>query len=305
MLQVGDENLIHWRAVGNPFGKLALVLHGGPGSGCGAWWEKLFDLKRYRVVLMDQRGCGRSEPDARRPDTDLSVNTTHHLISDIEALREALGIERWLLVGGSWGATLALAYATTWPERIGALVLFSVTTTTRSEVEWATRGIGRFLPAEWDRFAAGVPEAERGGDLAGAYARLLSDPSPTVRERAARDWCSWDDAQMRVGTDRSPDPRFDDPRFRLRFARLVTHYWSNAAWLPDGWALERIDTVSETPAVLVHGRLDLGSPLEVPWELTRAWPSASLVTVEGEGHGAGPGMTEAVALAISDFATDE
>lgn len=302
MLAVDGGNRVHWEVAGDPGGVPVVVLHGGPGSGCGPWWRRLFDPRRHRVVLMDQRGCGRSVPDAGGPDTDLSVNTTHHLLADIELLRERLEIDRWLVVGGSWGATLALAYSTTHPECVSGLVLFSVTTTTRREVDWVTRGIGRLLPAEWERFRAGVPEVERDGDLATAYARLLSDPDPVVRERAARDWCAWDDAQMRAGTARPPDPRFEDPGFRLRFARLVTHYWSHAAWLPDGWALDRIDAISEIPAVMVHGRLDLGSPLEVPWELTRAWPASRLVVIEGEGHGAGADTTAAVVEAIGDLA---
>jgi proline iminopeptidase len=292
-----DGQSVRWEVVGNPAGRAALVLHGGPGSGCDPGWLQLFDLARFRVVLMDQRGCGRSLPDAGEVTTDLSVNTTAHLISDAELLRHHLGLDRWMVVGGSWGATLALAYATSHPENVSALALFAVTTTSRREVEWATHGIGRLLPAEWERFCEGAQAAD-GGGLVAAYARLLADPDPVVRERAARKWCEWDDAQMRAGTARPPDPRFEDATFRLRFARLVTHYWSHAAWLPDGWALDRIDAVAGIPGVMVHGRLDLGAPLEVPWKLAKAWPSGRLVVVEGEGHG-GSEIAREVASAIN------
>jgi proline iminopeptidase len=243
-------------------------------------------------------------PNAGQPDTDLATNTTAHLLSDIERLREHLGIERWLLLGGSWGSTLALAYATAHPDRVTGLVLFSVTTTTAREVAWATRGVGRFLPAERERFRDGAPEADREGDLSAAYARLLADEDPSVRARAAREWCRWDDAQMRAGTDRPPDPRFEDPAFRLCFARLVTHYWSHAAWLPEDWALERIDSVAHLPAVLIHGRLDLGAPPEVALRLAEAWPAARLCVLDDAGHGGGGAMSEAVRSATDRFLSE-
>jgi proline iminopeptidase len=301
LLDVADGNRVYWEATGNPAGRPALVLHGGPGSGCGRWWSELFDQGEYRVVLMDQRGCGRSLPNAGHPDTDLSTNTTAHLLSDIERLREYLGIEGWLLLGGSWGSTLALAYATAHPDRVTGLVLFSVTTTTAREVAWATRGIGRFLPAEWERFRGVVPDAERDGDLSAAYGRLLSHEDPSIRARAAREWCRWDDAQMRAGSARPPDPRFEDPAFRLCFARLVTHYWSHAAWLPEDWALERIDSVTHLPAVMIHGRRDLGAPPEVAWRLAEAWPAARLRILDDVGHGGGSAMTDAVRSATEEF----
>ena len=207
MLEVGDGHAIRWEACGAPAGRPAVVLHGGPGSGCAPWWRQLFDPCAYRVVLFDQRGCGGSVPNAGEPQADLSANTTAHLLADIELLRELLAIERWLVVGGSWGSTLALAYAERHPERVSALVLFSVATTTRADVEWATRGVGRYFPEEWARFREGVPAADRDGDLAAAYHRLLMDPDPAVHERAARDWCGWEEALAG-----GPDGRFGDPR---------------------------------------------------------------------------------------------
>ena len=226
------------RCRADPDGRAAVALHGGPGSGCAPWWRELFDPAAYRIVLFDQRGAGGSVPDAADPATDLSVNTTHHLIADLERLRAHLGIERWLVLGGSWGSTLALAYAQRHPERVTELVLFSVATTTRREVAWLTRGVGSRFPRAWARFAAGVPDEP---DLATAYARALADPER--REQAARDWCAWEDAH--VGGPH--DPRYDDPRFRLRFARLVTHYWSHAAWLGETELLDGMPRLAGDP----------------------------------------------------------
>jgi proline iminopeptidase len=303
MLEVGDGQRIAWEVSGNPEGKPAVVLHGGPGSGRTPGARRLFDPDAYRVVLFDQRGCGRSLPDAGEVTTDLSVNTTSHLLDDIERLRRHLGVERWLVRGGSWGSTLALAYAERHPERVTEVILTAVATTRRHEVEWITRRVGRLFPEQWARFRDGVPAAERDGDLAAAYARLLADPDPAVRERAARDWCRWEDTHVSVRPDHRPDPRYDDPRFRMTFARLVTHYWRHAAFLEDGALLANIGRLAGIPAVLVHGRLDVSSPLDVPWELARAWPGAELVVVEEAGHLAGdPGMAEATVAATDRFA---
>jgi proline iminopeptidase len=229
MLEVGGGNRIYWEIVGDPGGKPAVVLHGGPGSGCTPWWRRLFDPAAYRVVLFDQRGCGRSRPSAGELTTDLSTNTTQHLILDIEQLRRHLRVDRWLVLGGSWGSTLGLAYAEAHPDRVSEIVLFSVVTTTRREVEWVARGVGRLFPAEWARFRDGVPAEERDGSLVDAYARLLSHPDPSVREQAARDWCDWEQAHVRTRADHPRDPRYDDAAFRMCFARLVTHYWRHAA----------------------------------------------------------------------------
>jgi proline iminopeptidase len=292
MLAVGDGQRIRWEVSGNPDGRPAVALHGGPGSGCAPWWRELFDPAAHRIVLFDQRGAGGSLPDAADPATDLSVITTHHLIADLERLRAHLGIERWLVVGGSWGSTLALAYAQRHPERVTELVLFSVGTTTRREVAWLTRGVGSRFPRAWARFAAGVPDEP---DLAAAYARALADPER--REQAARDWCAWEDAH--VGGPH--DPRYDDPRFRLRFARLVTHFWSHAAWLGETELLDGMPLLASIPGVLIHGRRDISSPLDVPAALARAWPGAELVVIEDEGHGAGARTSAAIVAATDRF----
>ena len=302
LLDVGDGHQVYWEVCGRPSGKPAVVLHGGPGSGCTPWWRRLFDPEAYRVVLLDQRGCGRSLPDAGLPTSSLAATTTHHLVADLERLRRHLGIERWLVLGGSWGSTLALAYGQRHPDRVTEMVLFSVATTTRREVEWVTRHSGRFFPAQWERFRHGVPAAERDGDLVEAYSRLLHDPDPAVRARAARDWCAWEDAHVRTRPGQPPDPRYDDPAFRARFARLVTHVWRHGAWLGEDELLRGVERVRHVPAVLIHGRLDVSSPLDVPWALAAAWPAGELVVVEDEGHTGGPGMAGAVVASTDRFA---
>jgi proline iminopeptidase len=303
MLDVGDGNLVYWEVCGDPAGKPAVMLHGGPGSGCVAGWRRYFNPAAYRVVLFDQRGCGRSTPHASDPAVDLATNTTEHLIADIERLRERLQIERWLVVGGSWGSTLALAYAQRLPERVSEMVLFSVVTTSHVEVRWVTRDVGRYFPEEWTRFREHVPAAERDGDLVAAYYRLLRDPDPTMREKAARAWCRWEDAHVAVRSEHRPDPRYEDPRFRMALARLVTHYWHHAAFLENGALLRDAGRLSGIPGVLIHGRLDLSSPLDVPWRLSQAWPGSQLVVIDDAGHGTGqPGMREAVIGAIDHLA---
>jgi proline iminopeptidase len=287
LLEVGDGHRLYWEQSGNPEGLPVVVLHGGPGSGSGMFRRQYFDPEVFRIVQFDQRNSGRSTPSARDPEVDLAANTTAHLVSDIEALRRHLGVDRWMVVGVSWGTTLALAYAQRHPERVTGLVLGAVVTTSRREVDWITRDMGRVFPREWARFVAGVPEEDRDGCLAAAYSRLLHDPDPAVRERAARDWCDWEDTHVGTIPGYQHDERYDDAGFRLMFARLVTHYWSHAAFLDDGVLLRGVDRLAGLPAVLVHGRLDVSSPLDIPWQLAAAWPSAELVVVDDAGHGGG------------------
>jgi proline iminopeptidase len=301
-LEVGDGQRVYWESCGNPAGKPAVVLHGGPGSGCTPWWRRLFDPAAYRVVLFDQRGCGRSTPLCDDPAVDLATNTTHHLLADIGRLREHLGIERWLVLGGSWGSTLGLAYAEAHPHRVSELVLFSVVTTTAQEVEWVTRDMGRVFPEQWSRFLAAVPPAERGASLADAYAGLLTDPDPAVRANAARAWCDWEDTHVSLVPGHRPNPRYDDPTFRMVFARLVTHYWRNAAWLENGSLLRQADRLAGIPGLMVNGRLDVSGPPDIAWQLAQAWPDAELVLLDAAGHGTGPGLEDTLVAATDRFA---
>ncbi|NGN65610.1 prolyl aminopeptidase [Streptomyces sp. A7024] len=304
MLDVGDGHRVYWETCGNPKGKPALVLHGGPGSGATPFWRRLFDPAAYRVVLFDQRGCGRSTPDAADFATSLEANTTWHLIADIEQLRRHLGIGQWLVVGGSWGATLGFAYAEEHPRSVSELVLFSVTNSRHREVEWLTRDMGRIFPEEWARFRDTVPPAERDGNLAAAYARMLADLDPQVREKAALEWCRWEDTHVATDPGHEPDPRYADPVCRMRIARLVTHYWANAAFLEDDALLRDAAKLAGIPGALIHGRIDISSPLDTAWRMAQAWPDAELTVIEREGHGAGGGETaSAVVAAIDRFAT--
>lgn len=286
LLDVGDGHRIHWEVAGS--GKPVVCLHGGPGSGSAPWWRDLFDAAAYRIVQFDQRGCGRSEPLG-----ELRANTTWHLVDDIEALRRHLGIERWQVIGGSWGSVLALAYAQTHPERVTELVLFALGDPSARAVEWLTVDMGRVYPAEWRRFMALVPEGERPVD---AYSRLLDDPDPEVRDRAAREWCAWEDAH--VGAP--PSPRYEDPAFRLNFARLVTHYWRHDAWLEEDQLLRGADRLAGIPGVMIHGRRDISSPLEFPWLLSQQW--GELVVVD-EGHLGGSEMGAAIRAATDRFSS--
>lgn len=234
MLDVGDGNHVYWEVCGNPRGKPAVVLHGGPGTGSNPFFRRYFDPAAYRIVLLDQRGCGRSMPHASAYDTDMSVNTTAHIIADLELLRAHLGIERWLVWGVSWGSVLGLRYAQTHPGAVSELVLTAVATGASREVALMTRGLGQFFPEAFERFLAELPEDEdkREGNLAAAYNRLIESPDPEVRARAARAWTDWETA-MAPAPPRSI-PRYEDPVFRMGFVRTVTHYWGNDHFLGEG-----------------------------------------------------------------------
>jgi proline iminopeptidase len=303
LLDVGAGHRVYWETCGSANGKPAVVLHGGPGSGCSFGMRRMFDPSAYRIVLFDQRNCGRSTPHASEADVDLATNTTPALIEDCERIREHLGIDRWLVWGGSWGTTLGLAYAQRHPDRVTEMVLVSVVTTTRREVEWVTRDMGRVFPQEWARFRDGVPEEDRDGDLSLAYSCLLESSDPEVRHEAAKAWCAWEDTHVATYPGHKPDPRYDDPRFRLCFARLVTQYWSNAAFLDDGQLLRDAHRLAGIPAVLINGRLDISGPSDIAFQLALAWPDAELVIVEGAGHGGGHvEMNEANLAATQRFA---
>jgi proline iminopeptidase len=302
LLAVGDGHTVYWECCGNPEGKPAVYLHGGPGSGFTRRERGFFDPSAYRVLLFDQRGSGRSRPLASEPRADLSTNTTRHLIEDIEALREHVGVERWTVLGLSWGSSLGLAYAQAHPARVEGLVLAAVTTTSRREVEWITGDVGRIFPQEWERFAAAVPPRLRHLPLVDAYATMLFDADPAVRDDAARDWCAWEDAHVSLAPGHRPNPRYDDGAFRLRFARLVTHYWRHAAFLEEDQLLRDASLLDGIPGVLVHGRYDVSGPLETPWRLSRRWATSELRVIADAGHGGGDTFDAAIIDALGRLA---
>lgn len=297
-LDMGDGQRVYWETCGNPDGRPALVLHGGPGSGCGPGLRRFFDPAAYRVVLFDQRGCGRSAPPAGDPATTLATNTTEHQLADIERLREHLGIERWLLFGGSWGCVLGLAYAERHPRRVTAIVMMGIATGRQAEVDLLTRGVRILFPDAWAAFTAPLTDEERAGDLPTAYARRLASPDPAVREAAARGWCAWEDAIAPP----PPDERYLDPDFRMGFARLVTHYWSNGHFLAPDQILRDAGRLAGIPGVLVQGALDLNNLVGTPWLLREAWPDAQLQLIdEGSHETRSGGMVEALIRATDRF----
>lgn len=303
MLDGGDGNLVYWESCGNPAGKPALFVHGGPGTGCTEKMRRTFDPERYRAVLFDQRGCGRSTPHASDPAADMSLNTTEHLLADMERLRAHLGIERWLLRGGSWGSTLMLAYAERHPERVSEIVISAVTMGRRHEIDWLYGGAARFFPEQWEQFRAAVPEADRDGDMPTAYARLMEDPDPEVRVRAATAWCAWEDALVALEPGGKPNSYSDRPPLALlAFVRICAHYAAHGAWLDDGALLRDAGRLVGIPGVLIHGRLDLSCPLDTAWDLARAWPDARLIVLDDSGHQATASYREHVLAALDAFA---
>ncbi len=293
LLPVSDGHSIYWEEWGSPSGVPALYLHGGPGGGLGkSGYRTRFDLSRARVIGFDQRGCGRSTPHASDVTVSLAANTTPHLIRDIEALREARGVDRWIINGVSWGSTLALAYAQAHPERVIGIVLLAVTTTSRREVDWISEGVGAVFPEAWDRLAAHAESAgigyERGrGRIVEAYAELLDSPSAHVRDAASHAWALWEDTHVSIGEGGfQRNPRWDDDAFRIAFARLVTHYWANDAFL-DPPIHDLMDRLRGIPGTLIHGRRDISGPAITAWQLHQSWPGSTLVIDEGEGHGGG------------------
>lgn len=307
MLDVGDGQLVYWEVCGNPRGKPALVVHGGPGSGCTPGARTLFDPERYRTVLFDQRGCGRSTPHVADPAAaDMRHNTTRHLIADMERLREHLGIDRWLLFGGSWGSTLILAYAQEHPERVSEIVISGVTTTRRVEIDWLYGGVSRFFPAAYERFLAGVPEAARDGgprEVIAAYARLTDDPDPEVRARATAEWCAWEDAVLSMEPNGSATPYADRPSAgRLALVRIASHYFAQGAWLEEGALLRGAHRLAGIPGVLIHGRHDVSGPVDTAWHLAKAWPDARLLVVDDAGHKGSETVTSEIVNALNAFA---
>jgi proline iminopeptidase len=292
-----DGARLYWEESGDPDGQAAIYLHGGPGSGLGAGgYRRRFDPSKYRIVGMDQRGCGRSTPLAVDDLSSLDGNTTQTLIADLEALREHLGIDSWVLHGVSWGCTLAMAYALAHPSRVKGLVLVAVTTGAREEIDWITDGVGAIFPEAWSQFSSVARDGERPID---AYARLLRDTDAAVRADAARAWEAWESTHVSLDPNWVAGPVFENGRDRQNFATLVTHYWANDCFLPGAARIrDRVAELDGIPAALIHGRRDVSGPAITPWSLHQSWPSSELIIVEDEGHG-GPKEMECAAAALS------
>ena len=303
MLDAGDGNYVYWETCGNSRGKPALVVHGGPGSGCTPWHRRLFDSSEYRVVLFDQRNCGRSHPHASKPETHLARNQTANLTADMERLRERLNIERWLVMGGSWGSTLALVYAETYPHRVTEIILWGITTGRHKEADWWFRGgAAPLFPEQWERLRAGAPLASSDAEVPQAYSDLLHDRDPATRYHAALEWCRWESATLSWPPSHQLSARFTDQDFRMAFARIVTHYVRHNAWLTDGIVLRDAERLSAIPGVLISGRFDLQAPIGWAWDLRRAWPNTDLVIVDGAEHEASSSITQQLVRATDQFA---
>ncbi|NKY88283.1 prolyl aminopeptidase [Nocardia veterana] len=302
MLDVGDGQHIYWEESGNPEGKPVVFLHGGPGGGTGPTHRQFFDPAAYRIVLFDQRGCGRSTPHVA-DGASLEVNTTWHLVADIERLRGHLGIDRWQVFGGSWGSTLALAYAQTHPERVTELVLRGIFLLRRKEIDWYYNGAAGFVyPDEWEKYLAPIPEAERDGDLVAAYHRLLHSPDPDIATAAAVAWSTWEGATSSLLPQPDRVAESAEPRFALAFARIENHYFVHGGFLEDGQLLRDIDRIAHIPAVIVQGRHDIVCPAISAWDLHRAWPGSRLHLVPDAGHAAAePGITHHLIEATDEF----
>ena len=282
MLAVDARHALYYEQCGNPQGKPVVLLHGGPGAGCSAKMRRFHDPAKYRIVLFDQRGSGRSTPHA-----DLVDNTTWDLVADIERLRAMLGIERWQVFGGSWGSTLALAYAQTHPERVTELVLRGIFMLRRWELEWFYQeGASRLFPDAWEPYLQAIPEAER-GDLIAAYHRRLTSPEEATRLAAARAWSVWEGATSFLRVDPAFVIGHEDAAFALAFARIENHYFVNGGFFEvEDQLLRDAHRIAGIPGVIVHGRYDVVCPIQNAWDLHKAWPKSELVVNPGSGHSA-------------------
>lgn len=305
MLEVGDGNEIYWEECGNPDGKPVVFLHGGPGAGSSADHRRLFDSMAYRIILFDQRNCGRSIPSASDHATDLSANTTWNLVADLELLRDHLGVESWQVFGGSWGSALALAYAETHPERVTELVMRGIFTLRRSELEWFYEGpCGNMAPDFWAGYVAPIPPDDRRfGNYVRAYARLLADPEPSVHGPAAVAWSTWEASTITLVPRPDVIATFAEPAYALAFARIENHYFLHDGWFEPSQLLRDAGRLAAIPTVIVQGRYDLCTPATTAWELHQALPSAEFVLVDDAGHSFDePGILDALISATDRFA---
>ena len=297
-LDVGEGHRLYWEQCGNPEGKPAVFLHGGPGAGCSPDHRRLFDPEIYNILLFDQRGCGRSTPHA-----SLEANTTWHLVADIERLREVAGVEKWLVFGGSWGSTLALAYAQAHPDRASELVLRGIFTFRQMELDWFFQsGASYLFPDQWESYLAPIPEAER-GDLVAAYHRRLTSEDPAVQLEAAKAWSGWEGATITL----LPDPKLLEEHmsdsFAIAIARIENHFMVHRGWLEEGQLIRDVGRIRHIPGVIVQGRYDACTPPVTAWDLHRAWPEADLHIIPDAGHSFNqPGILDRLVRATDQFA---
>ena len=297
-LDTGDGHSIYFAECGTPDGAPVLIVHGGPGGGCNPAMRRFHDPRHYRIVLLDQRGCGRSVPNA-----SVENNTTWHLVADMERLRHHLGIARWQLFGGSWGSTLSLAYAVTHPEHVSSLVLRGIFLLRQSELAWFYQdGAGALFPEAWEQFERVIPEAER-HDMIRAYYKRLIDPDPKVHLPAAEAWSVWEGTTLSLIEDPVRVRSFANPGYALAFARIECHYFINAGFfVEDGALLKQAHRLADIPGVIVHGRYDVVTPVRNAWDLHKVWPSAELRIVPDAGHAmTEPGIIHELIRATSHF----
>jgi len=279
VLDVGDGHVVYYQRSGTRGAKPAVFLHGGPGGGISPNHRRLFDPALYDVMLFDQRGCGRSTPHA-----SLEANTTWHLVADMERLRMLMGVQRWLVFGGSWGSTLALAYAETYPERVSELVLRGIFTVSRAELDWYyQRGASEVFPDKWGLFQAPIPEAER-GDMRAAYRKRLTGDDPDAQIEAAKAWSVWEGQTLTLLPDPVITSGFENPNFALAFARIENHYFVHGGWLEEGQLIRDASRLQHIPGTIVQGRYDMVCPVRTAYALHKAWPQADFRLIEGAGH---------------------
>ncbi|GAA3240495.1 prolyl aminopeptidase [Actinocorallia longicatena] len=304
LLEVGDGNQIYWEVCGNPEGKPVVMVHGGPGAGCGPDHRRQFDPSAYRIVLFDQRNCGRSLPHASDPDVSLEENTTWNLIADMERLRELLGIGAWQVYGGSWGSCLALAYAITHPERTSELVVRGIFMLRPFELAWFYEGGASLMfPDLWENYVAPIPEDER-EELIAAFAGRLNDPDPAVRLPAAQAWATWEGSTITLLPNKGLVDHFAEPDYAVAFARIENHYFLHGGFFSsEEWILDNIDRIRHIPTVIVQGRYDVCTPAATAWDLHRAWPEAEFHIVDDAGHAFDePGILHRLITATDRFA---
>ena len=299
-LRVSDLHEVYWEESGNPDGLPVIGLHGGPGGGSSPEMRRFFDPLVYRIILIDQRGCGKSTPYST-----LEENTTWHLIEDIEAVREHLGIDKWVVFGGSWGSTLAMSYAVTHTQRTIGLILRGIFLITEAEIQWFYQeGASRLFPDAYDRYVEAIPEAER-GDLLNAFHRRLTGDNSAIRRAAAKAWACWEGETITLQGPSNRPKRFEEDAFADAFARIECHYFINKGFFPeDGWLLKQAAAkLGETPGIIVHGRYDVVTPLSSAWSLKKAWPNAELHIVPGAGHSSmEPGIVDKLIRGTREFA---